>query len=122
MGRPVHFELGVQDPQPAANFYSKIFSWKTEKWPGSVEYWLITTGEKDSPGIDGAFKVREDKQAATVNVPDVENIDDSLQKIETNGGSIVSGKRSVPGVGWVAYGKDAEGNVLGMMQSDLSAS
>jgi predicted enzyme related to lactoylglutathione lyase len=72
MGRPVHFELGVQDPQPAANFYSKIFSWKTEEWPGSVEYWLITTGEKD----------------ATVNVLDVEDIDDALQEIDADGGSI----------------------------------
>lgn len=122
MGRPTHFELGVQDPQRAADFYAKTFGWKTEKWEGPVEYWLITTGEQGTPGIDGAFEVREDGQPATVNVLDVQDIDDALQKIEANGGSIESGKSPVPGVGWVAYAKDTEGNLFGMMQSDPSVS
>jgi predicted enzyme related to lactoylglutathione lyase len=122
MGRPIHFELGVQDPERAADFYAKTFGWKTEKWEGPVDYWLITTGQEGTPGIDGAFEIHEDKQPATVNVLDVEDIDDSLGKIEANGGSVVSGKSLVPGVGWVAYGKDTEGNVFGMMQSDPSAS
>ena len=30
-------------------------------------------------------------------------------------------KMPVPGVGWLAYVKDTEGNILGMMQSDPSA-
>jgi predicted enzyme related to lactoylglutathione lyase len=121
MGRPIHFELGVQDPQRAADFYAKTFGWKTEKWEGEVEYWLITTGEEGTPGIDGAFEIRDKSEPPTVNVLDVADIDDSLHKIEANGGSIVSGKSPVPGVGWVAYAKDTEGNLFGMMQSDPSA-
>ncbi len=122
MGRPIHFELGVRDPQRAADFYAKTFGWKTEKWEGPVDYWLITTGEKGTPGIDGAFEVHEEGQPSTVNILDVEDIDDALGKIEANGGSITSGKSPVPGVGWVAYGKDTEGNLFGMMQSDPSVS
>jgi predicted enzyme related to lactoylglutathione lyase len=28
----------------------------------------------------------------------------------------------VPGVGWLAYAKDPDGNIFGMMQNDASAS
>ena len=122
MGRPIHFELGVQDPQRAADFYAATFGWKTQKWEGPVDYWLITTGDEGAPGIDGAFEVHEDGQPSTVNVLDVTDIDNALRKIEANGGSVVSGKSAVPGVGWVAYGKDTEGNLFGMMQADTSVS
>jgi predicted enzyme related to lactoylglutathione lyase len=27
----------------------------------------------------------------------------------------------IPGVGWLAYGKDTEGNIFGIMQSDAGA-
>ena len=30
-------------------------------------------------------------------------------------------KMPIPGVGWLAYVKDSEGNILGMMQSDPAA-
>jgi predicted enzyme related to lactoylglutathione lyase len=30
-------------------------------------------------------------------------------------------RRGIPGVGWVAYCKDTEGNIFGMMQNDPSA-
>jgi uncharacterized protein len=30
-------------------------------------------------------------------------------------------KMPIPGVGWLAYIKDTEGNILGMMQPDPSA-
>lgn len=122
MGRPIHFELGVEDPQRAADFYAKTFGWKTQKWEGPVDYWLISTGEEGTPGIDGAFEVREDGLPSTVNVIDVADIDDALSKIGANGGTVVSGKTPVPGVGWVGYGKDTEGNLFGVMQADTSVS
>jgi predicted enzyme related to lactoylglutathione lyase len=122
MGRPIHFEVGVKDPDRAAQFYSKVFDWKTEKWGGDFPYWLITTGEKETPGIDGAFEVRDDGEPGTVNVIDVADLDGTLAKIEASGGKIVSPKRPVPGVGWVAYGLDTEGNRFGMMQTDPAAS
>lgn len=38
------------------------------------------------------------------------------------GGAVVLPKMAVPGVGWLAYFRDTEGNVFGMMESDESAS
>jgi len=42
--RIVHFEIPADDPQRAAAFYKKAFGWKIEKWPGPMEYWMVTTG------------------------------------------------------------------------------
>ena len=30
-------------------------------------------------------------------------------------------KMAIPGVGWLAYGKDTEGNIFGVMQTDPAA-
>ncbi len=40
----------------------------------------------------------------------------------TTGGAVVLPKMAVPGVGWLAYFSDTEGNVFGMMEADESAS
>jgi predicted enzyme related to lactoylglutathione lyase len=37
------------------------------------------------------------------------------------GGSIAMPKMPVPTVGWLAYGKDTEGNLFGFMQFDPEA-
>ena len=38
-----------------------------------------------------------------------------------SGGSIALPKMPVPGVGWLAYFKDTEGNIFGAMQGDANA-
>lgn len=51
--RIIHFEIEAEKPERAIEFYKRVFKWKVEKWKGPIEYWLITTGNKDEPGIDG---------------------------------------------------------------------
>ena len=58
MPRVVHFEIGADDPQRAIAFYEKTFGWKTTKWDGPMDYWLVTTGDEGEPGIDGAIQPR----------------------------------------------------------------
>ena len=38
-----------------------------------------------------------------------------------HGGQIALPKMPIPGVGWLAYGKDTEGNLVGVMHSDPTA-
>ena len=59
MPRVVHFELSADDPERAIKFYENAFGWKTEKWAGPMDYWLIMTGPEDEPGIDGGLSKRE---------------------------------------------------------------
>ena len=121
MPRVVHFEVDAEKPERAISFYEKVFGWKVEKWEGPVEYWLITTGKEDEPGIDGGLSKRSGSVPSTVNTVEVDSVDDFVKKVEENGGTIVSPKHAVPGVGYLAYFKDPEGNVFGMMEMDETA-
>ncbi len=42
-------------------------------------------------------------------------------KIVANGGTIVVPKMPIPGVAWLVYAKDTEGNIFGIHQEDASA-
>ena len=126
MPRVVHFEIHAADPDRAVNFYQTLFGWTFQKWEGPMEYWLITTGPNEQPGINGGLVRRQgeiDGQAviAYVCTVDVENLDASVQTAVDNGGQIALPKMPIPGMGWLAYCKDTEGNIFGMMQSDPNA-
>ena len=119
MPRVVHFEINAENPDQLTKFYEQVFNWKFEKWKGPIDYWLITTGEKEL-GIDGGLSKRE-KDAKTVNTINVSSIDDYVEMIKRNNGVIIVPKMAVPGVGWTAYFKDPEGNSFGLMEDDPTA-
>ncbi len=48
-------------------------------------------------------------------------MDETLKTVEKNGGKVALPKMAVPGVGWLAYCKDTDGNMFGVMQMDPSA-
>ena len=121
MPRVVHFEIDAEKPERVMKFYEKVFDWKIEKWKGPIEYWLIMTGNEKEPGIDGGLSKRTEGLPSTVNTIDVPSLDEYIKKVKSNGGIITRPKMAVPGVGWMAYFKDTEGNVFGMMQNDPSA-
>jgi predicted enzyme related to lactoylglutathione lyase len=126
MGRVVHFEIHAENPERAVAFYSDLFSWEFTKWDGPMDYWLIKTGPEGQPGINGGMVRRRgeiDGQAviAYVCTIDVASLDQQVKAVVAKGGQIVLPKMPIPGVGWLAYGKDTEGNIFGMMQADKSA-
>jgi predicted enzyme related to lactoylglutathione lyase len=121
MPRVVHFEIDAKKPDRAIKFYEKVFSWKIKKWEGPVEYYLITTGKESEPGIDGGLSRRTESEPSTVNTIDVPSVDEFIKKVEASGGTIIRPKMAVPGVGYMAYFKDPEGNIFGMMENDESA-
>jgi predicted enzyme related to lactoylglutathione lyase len=118
----VHFELAVDDPERAVKFYRSVFGWQIDKWNGPTDYWLVTTGESSAAGINGALTRRSEGFMNTVNTVDVPSVDEAIAKIEANGGKILMPKSPVPGIGWLAYAQDTEGNNFGLMQADESAS
>lgn len=120
MPRVVHFEIGVDDPVRAIEFYEKAFGWKVQKWDGPMDYWLISTGEEGEPGIDGAFTRRTPMTMAT-NTIGVCDVDKYIEKIKKAGGEIILGKQAITGVGYLAYFKDPEGNVYGIISDDPDA-
>jgi len=119
--RVVHFELPADDPDRCAQFYADAFGWKIQKWGGPTDYWLVTTGEAPEVGIDGGIGRRQRADDQTTNTIDVADLDVAVDKVVASGGSITNAKHAVPGVGWLAYATDTEGNPFGMLQADESA-
>ncbi len=125
MARVVHFEIHAADPDRAINFYQSLLGWEFTKWD-VWEYWMVKTGPDDQPGINGGMVRRQgeiDGQAviAYVCTVNVDSVDSHVAKALELGGQIALPKMAIPGVGWLAYVKDTEGNIFGMMQDDPSA-
>lgn len=121
MSRIVHFEIPSGDPARALAFYGEVFGWRSTKWDGPQEYWLLSTGSAGEPGIDGALLRKNGPDHPVVNTIDVASVDESVAKVAAHGGTIVVPKMGVPGVGWLAYFKDLDGNITGLMQPDPTA-
>jgi len=120
MPRVIHFEIPVDNVERALKFYSDVFGWNIQKW-GPQDYWLIETGEKGQPGIDGAITKRMEPTTSTVNTIDVPSLDEYLARITKSGGKVLTSRTTIPGVGYFAYCQDTEGNTFGVLQSDESA-
>lgn len=124
--RVVHFEIHAEDPIRAVKFYTDVLGWEFTKWEGPIDYWMIKTGPDDEPGINGGLVKRMgqiDGQSViayvcTVYVP---SLDEYTKKTLDSGGVIALEKMPIPGVGWLAYFKDTEGNIFGLMQDDPNA-
>jgi uncharacterized protein len=128
MPRVIHFEIHADNPERAVAFYQSVFGWTITRWDGPVEYWMIVTGPDNQPGINGGLLRRPgpaptegqcvNSYVCTVDVP---SVDEWIGRITAAGGVIALPKMPVPGVGWLAYARDPEGNIFGLMQMDAAA-
>ena len=128
MSRVIHFEIHAENPDRAITFYTGLFGWQFKKWEGPMPYWLITTGPDSDPGINGGLVPRPgpsptqgQAMSSYVCTVGTDNLDAVLKKLPNLGGKIALPKMPIPGVGWLAYGVDTEGNTFGMMQPDGNA-
>ncbi len=127
MSRAVHFEIHASNPQALIDFYGGLFGWTFNKWEGG-DYWMITTGADDKPGINGGLMPRRGdvpQPLAAVNAfvitVDVDDVDTVVDGARRAGGTVALPKMPVPGIGWLAYLKDPDGNIFGAMQADREA-
>ena len=125
MGKIVHFEIPADDLSRAKKFYNIVFGWKmTDAEMPDMEYVMVGTTESDEDGmpkepgsINGGMLKREDPVRHPVVTIDVESMDDALAKVKKNGGQVVREKMPVGDMGFAAYFKDSEGNVIGLWQN-----
>lgn len=129
MYRIVHFEIHAEDPKRAAKFYADAFGWEVQEWPipGGEPYMGVITG-KDGAGINGGIIKRKgtSPQAggpinAFVCTLDVPNVDDAVKKALAAGGKMALDKMTIPGVGYLAYCIDTEGNIFGLHEDNKEA-
>ena len=122
-GRVVHFEIPFDDAERARSFYSEAFGWTINEMP-EMRYAIVQTGPTDADGfpaevgyIGGGMLKRESPTDRPVITIDVEDIDAALARIEELGGMTVLGRQDVGAMGWAAYFKDVEGNLMGLWQA-----
>ncbi|MGA8710259.1 MAG: VOC family protein [Thermoplasmata archaeon] len=119
-----HFEIPADNTERARKFYSATFGWKMTQML-EMDYTMVNTGPVDDRGmpktpgyIGGGIGKRGGPLEHPVVTIVVNNLDAAMKKVEKNGGEIIRGKESVgTNMGFVAYFKDSEGNVVGLYQA-----
>ena len=115
----VHFAIHADDVERARSFYEAVFGWRFEQW-GPPDFYNITTGTDDRPGIHGALHSRPDAATGegvrgftcTVSVDDLDAI---RQRVAAHGGTIMYEEIAIPTVGTLTHFLDTEGNELAAM-------
>ena len=122
-GRIVHFEIPFDNGDRARAFYKDAFGWNIMEMPG-MDYTIASTGPVDDQGtpteagfINGGMFARDAALGTPMITVDCDDIDAALKKVETLGGTTVSAKQAVADMGWAAYFKDSEGNLMGLWQT-----
>lgn len=123
MDKVVHFEIPADNLARAKKFYNTVFGWNMNEMP-EMEYVMVGTAESNENGmpkepgaINGGMLERQDPVKSIVVTIDVKDIDQAATMIEKNGGKIVRSKMPVGDMGFAAYFKDSEGNVVGLWQN-----
>jgi predicted enzyme related to lactoylglutathione lyase len=122
-GRVVHFEIPYDDGDRARGFYREAFGWDLQSMPG-MGYTLVSTGPNGEQGptepgfINGGMMSRTDSPSpGPIVVVDVEGIDDALTRIGELGGTVLVPRQPVGDMGYSAYVRDPEGNVIGLWET-----
>jgi predicted enzyme related to lactoylglutathione lyase len=123
MDKVVHFEIPYDDADRAHAFYRDAFGWQLHTMPG-MGYTLATTtptgdtGQPSEPGgINGGMLARQEPIAGPVITVNVDDLDEALARVEKLGGAVALGRQAVGDMGFSAYVRDTEGNVIGLWQN-----
>jgi len=116
----VWFEIPADNVDRAKTFYSSLFGWKIEKFPGPMEYWHIDTGGSDDTPDGGLMKRQQPQQGITsyINVPSVDQFAVKVQKL---GGKICMSKSAVPQMVYFKICQDPENNTFALWERNENA-
>lgn len=124
--KPTYFDLTVQDVGLARTFFEQVLGWRFDKFDMPYEYFRIQAGPEQEPGIDGGMGAITDaplsggRPMTLVTIP-VADLDATLGRVISAGGSIVEPRMPIPGIGWYATCAEPGGLKFGLIQADASA-
>lgn len=130
MNPVVHFEMPYEDASRLSDFYAKSFGWKIEVLKEMGDYAVAMTTEmdekdqfpKEAGRINGGFFKKSPEIPAIPSVViAVDDIKESMKKVEEAGGTIIGAQKpgepdDIPGIGLYISFKDTEGNRVSMLQ------
>ena len=129
MANPVvHFEIFVDDLERAKKFYTDVLGWAFS-FVKEMNYTLVYPGGEITQGpakvgINGGMALRQGPVPQIKKGPPNafvctiggDDIDAVLAKVEPNGGTIDMPVDTIPGIGRIAYIRDPEFNMVGLLQ------
>jgi predicted enzyme related to lactoylglutathione lyase len=120
-----HFAINADDVDAARRFYEAVFDFGFSAW-GPPGFYLVDTGATDRPAIAGALQQRRELIPGTRTVTfectfAVDDVDVVAAAVLANGGRILMEKTTIAGVGDLIWIADPDGNALGAMRYDPSA-
>lgn len=114
-GEMVHLEIPSDDTTKAREFWSGLFGWTFEQYPGPSEYHMTRINEQSG----AAISQEPGKRGPRVYF-DIDDINAGVARVKELGGEAADAM-PVPGMGWFTTCNDAEGNEFGLWQTDSSA-
>ena len=118
---PVWNELGTNDTQKAGEFYSNVFGWTTQQFPGPMEY---TVFNNDGKGIGGMYQITPEMGPIPPNwlvYFAADDCDAKVQKATELGASVIRPAEDIPGVGRFAILADPQGAAFALLKPQPAA-
>jgi len=108
----VHVEFHSNAPEKTKSFLESVFGWKFQEFP---EMKYSTFDAPSSPG--GGLQQAQNMPAGVVDYILSTDIENTLRKITSSGGSIVMPKNEIPGMGYFAVFQDPTGITLALYEA-----
>jgi predicted enzyme related to lactoylglutathione lyase len=116
----VWFEIPAQNLERARSFYSQMFGWNINAFPGMGDYLHIDTGGADA-SPDGALMNRRHPGETITNYIMVDSVNEAVTKVQLLGGKVCKTKTAVSQMGYYAVCQDTEGNTFAVWERDEQA-
>jgi uncharacterized protein len=117
-GHIVHLEIPADDTEQSKAFWSSLFGWQFQAFPGGPGEYLMT---QISEQTGGAITNMEPGKRGTRPYFDVAEINAGAARVKELGGE-ADEPMPVPNMGWFVTCRDPHGNEFGLWQTDASAS
>jgi uncharacterized protein len=114
-GEIVHLEIPADDTEKAREFWSSLFGWQFESYPGPSEYHMARLAENQGAAISN-----ESGRRGMRPYFDVDDVNAGAARVRELGGECAE-PMPVPQMGWFATCTDPQGNEFGLWQTDSSA-
>ena len=105
-GSIVHVEIPTKDRKKTSRFYKEVFGWTFQDVP-DLNYTMFEAANGPPGGLRAPFE----NETGVLNYILVDSIEDTLDKIEMAGGTVIQTKHEVPGQGWFGIFRDPTGTV-----------
>jgi uncharacterized protein len=112
-GKIAYLQIPAADTETSAHFYASIFGWGIRERSDGKRAFDDTTGQVSGEWVTGRPPAWEPGVLAYIRV---DSVDETLEKIMSAGGEVVSGPTPQREGEAIASFRDPAGNVLGIFQ------